>query len=249
MRDLVREHHQCHPDHALEQARGGREDHSPFTVAWKYTKVSSTSATFGPNASRWFITWSKPTLKMSPTRITSTMISTGRMPGRVTCQNRRHGPAPSIADASYSDSSTWNSAAVKMMVAQPASFQISSAIISGLNSVGLPKMLTMCEPPVDSRPLSRPVGPMISWNSATATTQDRKCGRNTMLVTVLRSHPCIRLCISRAIISGTGTKKSSCSPASSTVLSMACQNVGSEKSVPKFDSPTQLLCESPRKGM
>lgn len=35
------------------------------------------------------------------------------------CQNRRQGPAPSIAAASYCCSSTWESAARKMIVPQP----------------------------------------------------------------------------------------------------------------------------------
>jgi hypothetical protein len=120
---------------------------------------------------------SKPTDRIVPSRRISSRMITGRMLGSVTCQKRRHGPAPSIAAASYCCSSTLDRAARKMIVPQPDSFQITCATSSALNSPGLPTIDTVCMPASCSRPLSMPVLPSTCWHSATTTTQDRKYGR------------------------------------------------------------------------
>lgn len=61
---------------------------------------------------------------------------TGRSAGGVTCQMRRHRPAPSIAAASYRSGLTEASAARKTMTPQPASFHTLCAVTRNLKVVG-----------------------------------------------------------------------------------------------------------------
>ncbi len=134
----------------------------------------------------------------------SSSTITGRMAGRVTCQKRRQGPAPSMAAASYCCSSTWASAARKMIVPQPASFQMTWATTSGSKASGLPMMSTVCRPAPLRPLLSRPVSPSTCWKSATTITHEMKCGRYATDCTNRRTEDQVSVCSSRARPSGTG---------------------------------------------
>ena len=84
--------------------------------------------------------------------------------------------APSTAAASYCSWSMRDIAARKMIVPQPASFQMTWLVISPLNSSGTPMIWMIGRSCWTRNVFSMPALPSICWNSATTITQDRKCG-------------------------------------------------------------------------
>ena len=91
---------------------------------------------------------------------------------------RRQRPAPSTAAASYCSGGTVLSAARKMMIPQPASFQTDCMVMRTRNVSGF-VIMSNPEPSPWSRSvwLISPAPPKICWNTVTTSTHEKKWGR------------------------------------------------------------------------
>ena len=106
------------------------------------------------------------------------MTTTGRIEGRVMYQICCSLRAPSMVAASYRSGSTPARAARKMMVPQPASFQMSVSTSVPRNDAGSISMLGATPMVSRSRLVMTPVcGARNTTARCPITTQDRKCGR------------------------------------------------------------------------
>ena len=99
------------------------------------------------------------------------------MPGRVMFHSRCQRPAPSTTAASYSDASMFSSAARKMIVAQPVSFQMNCSVTSGLKKPGSVMTLTAGRPKSRRVWTKMPEPPSTCCQSETTITHEMKWGR------------------------------------------------------------------------
>ena len=140
MGQLVGADHQQHADHALDQADRGRDAPVAADDAVVVDLGVEHLAGLEPTGPCCRMICSKPTERLLPSRRISSRMNSPLSEGRVMCNSRCHAVAPSTAAASYCSWSIRESAARKMIVPQPASFQITWLVTSALNSSGTPMM-------------------------------------------------------------------------------------------------------------